>query len=184
MANVIHIVAFNTDGVIGVKDALPFTLPEDLKAFKSLTENSLVAMGFNTFKSILDHHMKDKTDFLPDRKIAVVCSNTQKAKARQELYNPQYQNVNFFSTDTFSYLVSRNREAIVIAGGAKLYHSHRPDIILATEVESTLPSTTPAEDIVKYPRHDQLATDYKRLAFNTQTSASNGTNYRHALYVN
>lgn len=184
MANIVHIVAFNTDGVIGIKDQLPFSLPEDLKTFKSLTDGSLVAMGFNTFKSILDNHMKGKSDFLPDRKVAVVCSNNQKAKARQEVYNAQYSNVNFYSTETFSYLANRNREAIIIAGGAQLYQSYRPDIILATEVDSTVSSTTAEEDIVKYPRFESLAKDYKRLAFNNQTSASSGTNYRHALYVN
>lgn len=46
------IVAVSRNGVIGVDNALPWYLPEDLKHFKSITMAKPIIMGRKTFDSI------------------------------------------------------------------------------------------------------------------------------------
>lgn len=181
MADVVHIVAFDKNGVIGVKDQLPFTLPEDLQTFKSLTEGSLIVMGYNTYDSIMKNHMKGKTDFLPDRKVVVVCSNNPKAKARQETLALQHDNVNFLSKETFSFLLARNGEPVVIVGGAQLYAAYRPSLVIATSVDTAVPAGTPEEDLVTYPHFGSLTDEYKKFAFKPLVAAT-GIQYQHNLY--
>ena len=71
MSYIVHLVGMTKDGYIGLDDKLPFEIPEDLKNFKSLTEDSLVCMGFKTFESIFNNYTKDQTQFLPGRKVTV-----------------------------------------------------------------------------------------------------------------
>ena len=52
MTRIIHIVAMDKNGTIGVNDKLPFYIPEDLSNFKAVTMNSLIVMGFKTYESI------------------------------------------------------------------------------------------------------------------------------------
>lgn len=46
------IVAQSTNGVIGIDNAMPWSLSNDLKFFKETTENHIVVMGRKTFESI------------------------------------------------------------------------------------------------------------------------------------
>ena len=46
------IAAVSKNGVIGIDNKLPWTLPEDLKRFKKLTTGKVVLMGRKTFESI------------------------------------------------------------------------------------------------------------------------------------
>ena len=180
MAHIIHIVAYDKAGVIGIKDKLPFTLPEDLASFKMLTDGSLICMGFNTYASIVKNYMAGKTEFLPGRKVAVACSDDAKAKARNMANT--YDNVTFFSEESLRQLVSRNREAVIVVGGNSLYKRFNPSLIIATEVESDVPAGTPIEDIFTYPVFNSLK-DYKRLVTQEGTS-SNGLKFKRVLYVN
>lgn len=47
-----HIVAVSENNAIGVKNGLPWDIPEDLKFFKEKTLNSVIIMGRKTFESI------------------------------------------------------------------------------------------------------------------------------------
>lgn len=47
-----HVVAASNNNVIGVGNDLPWSLPNDLKMFKQLTEGRVVIMGRKTFDSI------------------------------------------------------------------------------------------------------------------------------------
>lgn len=179
MAHVIHIVAYDKDGVIGIKDQLPFTLPEDLAAFKMLTNDSLICMGYNTYASIVKNHMSGKTDFLPGRKVAVACSDNTKAKARN-LANT-YDNITFFSEESLRRLISSNNEPVIVVGGARLYSRLSPTLIIATEVDSSVPVGTKPEDLVKYPfwKTDRNS---KRLVLEKATS-STGLKYERVLHL-
>jgi len=46
------VVAMDMDGCIGKSNSIPWHIPEDLKYFKELTENSIVIMGRLTFESL------------------------------------------------------------------------------------------------------------------------------------
>lgn len=179
MAHIIHIVAHDKDGVIGIKDQLPFTLPEDLAAFKMLTDGSLICMGYNTYASIVKNHMAGKTDFLPGRKVAIACSDNTKAKARN-LANT-YDNVTFFSEESLRRLISSNNEPVIIVGGAHLYRRYHPTLIIATEVDCSVPAGTKDEDLVKYPFKD-VQRQSKKLVLEECTS-STGLNYKRVLHL-
>lgn len=180
MAHIIHIVGYDNQKVIGIKDQLPFTLPEDLAQFKLITDNSLICMGFNTYQSILKNHMKGKTDFLPNRKIMVACSDNAKAKARN-LTNT-YDNVTFLAVEPLRHLVSRNQEPVIVVGGAKLYERFHPTAVLATEVDCDVPAGTPEEDLVKYDIALGKDSGFKRLVLAEEVSA-NGLKYKRVLYL-
>lgn len=47
-----HIVAVSENNAIGVKNGLPWDIPEDSKFFKDKTLNSVIIMGRKTFESI------------------------------------------------------------------------------------------------------------------------------------
>jgi dihydrofolate reductase len=47
-----HIVAASENNAIGVKNGLPWNIPEDLKFFKDKTLNSIMIMGRKTYESI------------------------------------------------------------------------------------------------------------------------------------
>lgn len=53
MARIILLAAVARNGVIGVRNELPWHLPEDLKRFKELTTGGTVVMGRKTFDSII-----------------------------------------------------------------------------------------------------------------------------------
>lgn len=192
MGRIVHIVAYDNKGVIGLKDKLPFNIPEDLKQFKDLTADSLICMGYNTFQSIVDNHMQNKTKFLEGRKVAVVCSVAIKANQRNKQYNPIYDNVNFFDKDTFQHLVTRNNAPIIIVGGKQLYKMFSPSLIIATEVDIDSVAANPTieeADIVKYPSltlpFDPQAPQnvrIKRLPMEEKVSAT-GTKYRTVVYT-
>lgn len=46
------VVANSLNGVIGINGCLPWNIPEDLKRFRKLTDNSIVIMGRKTYESI------------------------------------------------------------------------------------------------------------------------------------
>ena len=49
----IHLIwAQDSNGGIGKKGSLPWYIPEDLKNFKKLTQNSTIIMGRNTWESL------------------------------------------------------------------------------------------------------------------------------------
>lgn len=61
------IAACSKNGIIGIKDdnyRLPFYYPEDLKHFKKLTLNSSIIMGKNTFESLGNKPLKNRTNII------------------------------------------------------------------------------------------------------------------------
>ena len=60
------IVAASENNVIGRNNALPWNLPDDLKHFRSLTENKAIIMGRKTYESI-GHPLKNRTNIVLTR---------------------------------------------------------------------------------------------------------------------
>lgn len=194
MSYIVHLVAMTKDGFIGVDDKLPFTIPEDLKNFKSLTEDSLICMGFKTFESIFNNYTKNQKTFLPGRKVTVVCSDDVKAAKRSTEY--PLDNVLFVSHKMFSSLVHRNSRPVIIVGGGRLFDMFRPSLIVATSVDvfaidpntdelvntdNVLTRKSDSKVLVKYPYFHRLATEWNELSFQTLTS-STGTEYTYKVY--
>ena len=144
MSKIIHIVAMSQDGVIGINDRLPFSLPQDLKRFKQITNNHLICMGYKTFLSIHDNYTKDQSVFLKDRKVVVVVETIAEASLKSHYLSVQdlkkkykhLDNVNFITIQDFRTIQQDNREPIIIVGGSSLYLRTHPDVILATIVHA------------------------------------------------
>ena len=198
MSYVVHLTAFSEDGYIGLDDKLPFKVPEDMQNFKALTQDALICMGFNTFQSIHDNYTKKGKDFLPGRKVTVVCSDDAKAVKRSTDF--PVDNVLFVSQRMFSGLVHRNNRPIIVVGGAQLYQMFRPNLIIATKVHTKVVSDTDevvvdTQDeknpinrrksdnkiLIKYPFFNRLEKDWNALSFDTKTSSS-GLDYTYIVY--
>lgn len=63
------IVAMSEDRVIGVKNELPWYIPENLKNFKKLTTGHAIIMGRKTYESI-GHALPNRTNIVISRTIA------------------------------------------------------------------------------------------------------------------
>lgn len=93
------IVAMSKDGVIGVDNTLPWSIPSELKMFKSYTKGKPVIMGRRTFESLPSGPLKGRTN--------VVVSMGMQRDTR-------------IVTERLASRVSRYKNAIVI-GGARMY---------------------------------------------------------------
>jgi dihydrofolate reductase len=110
-------VAHDPNRVIGRNGTLPWTLPEDLALFKSMTTGKTVIMGRSTFESILARLGKP----LPNR------SNIVMSKTLREV--PPGVEVSQDLMAVLSRFLNTDTEAVVI-GGAKLYQQCLPFVDL------------------------------------------------------
>jgi len=103
MSTLSLIVAFAKNNVIGINNALPWHLPEDLKHFRALTTGHHIIMGRKTYESL--------GRLLPDRTTVIVTRN-QKYKLDGALIAHSLQSAVAQCND--------DNEAFII-GGAELY---------------------------------------------------------------
>ncbi len=117
------IAAVSDNNAIGINNSLPWSLPNDLKHFKSLTLNHSVIMGRNTFNSIGKP--------LPNRKNIVVSYQTE-----QEI--PNVINVNSLK-DALNLV--KNEDEVFVIGGASLYEQVLPiaNRLYITQVHGNIP---------------------------------------------
>jgi dihydrofolate reductase len=126
MISIISAVAKN--GIIGIKNNLPWKLSGDLKYFAKITTGKTVLMGKNTFLSIINILGKP----LPNRR-NLVLSETSEGLAGAEIFN---------SWDKVLDL-AKNEEIFVI-GGANVY---KQAIQFADKLYITEVNCTPAGDV-------------------------------------
>ena len=69
MNNFELIVAMDINGCIGKNNKIPWYLPEDLKHFREITENSIVIMGRKTFESLPNGPLKNRLNIVISSKI-------------------------------------------------------------------------------------------------------------------
>lgn len=106
MISIIAAVAKNN--AIGVKNDLPWHIPEDLRRFKELTTGKTVLMGANTYNSIV----KRLGQPLPNRKNIVVSNDPQ--------FNVPKGVLLYNSLDE---AIEKNKnEDLFIIGGASIYN--------------------------------------------------------------
>jgi dihydrofolate reductase len=105
------IVAMTKDRVIGSEGDLPWHITEDMKLFKSLTEQNTVIMGKTTWLSIPEQFRP-----LPGR-ANIIVSTTLEDQAGAKVCK---------SVDEAVRVVRKNNNEIFCMGGAKLYAAMLP----------------------------------------------------------
>ena len=116
------IAAVAKNNVIGVKNDLPWHLPEDLKRFKELTLGNVVVMGRKTYDSIIGRLKKP----LPGRTSVVISTQELQLPPGVELYHNL--------TDA---LASHKGQDIFIIGGAQIFNQslNLADTLYITQVD-------------------------------------------------
>jgi dihydrofolate reductase len=118
-----HIVAASLNRVIGIKNGLPWHIPEDLKYFKEKTKGRAIIMGRKTYESI---HKRP----LPNRANLLV-SHTIKEAPGFICFSSVEKAIEYAKT-----LKEYDLSEIFIVGGGEIYKSTMPitDRIYYTEI--------------------------------------------------
>lgn len=150
------ILAVSTDGAIGHQGKLPWTLPEDLKRFRSLTMGHSVLMGRKTYESIGRP--------LRGRKNIVITSQPKSIR---------FLDVHTFcdSEEALAFALVDDADPFVI-GGAQLYQRFwaRTGRVHLTEVHGNYPDAdTRVPDVGKIAQgfHETFREDHGSYSFVT-----------------
>jgi len=121
------IFASDENGLIGVDNRLPWSIPKDLQRFRSLTINQTVIMGRKTFDSLPGKS-------LAGRRLVVLSS-----KARELYFYPPPGTFWYQSLQDAFRNESRGGRDIFIIGGAKVFEAALPYVsrIYQTSVYGT-----------------------------------------------
>jgi dihydrofolate reductase len=153
------IAAVAENNVIGVKNGLPWNLPEDLKHFKQITMGKTVLMGRNTFLSIMEILKKP----FPGR-VNVVISNNPEDKVPEGvlLYH-----------DLEKALQDLSGKEVFVAGGAMIFSQmiNRVDKLYITHIHKAydgdvkFPEISPAvwNKTKEEPHEGFTFTEYERV---------------------
>lgn len=155
-----HIVAASENNIIGIKNGLPWKLPNDFKYFKNKTWSMPVIMGRNTFESL-------KKD-LPGRINIVITKKSD--------WHPK----NVFIVHSISDAIEKAKEGdareIFIIGGGQIFNEtmNVVDRIYLTRVHTTLEGDT------SYPSLDSAKW---KLVKNESHDADEKNNYPYTFEV-
>ena len=127
------IVAVSENNVIGIKNGLPWHLPDDMVFFKNTTIGGTVIMGRNNYLSI-----PEKFRPLKNRFNIVLTSNSSFTAKNCLILNSLESAINFSK--------KRNEKNIFIIGGGKLYNyaleKKIVDLIYLTRIHATISGDT------------------------------------------
>ncbi|HEX5539133.1 MAG TPA: dihydrofolate reductase [Methylophilaceae bacterium] len=114
------IAAIARNRVIGLNNALPWHLPEDLKRFRALTTGHHIIMGRKTYESL--------NRLLPERTTVIVTRNAEYSVAGAVMANSLPQAIAASAAD----------EEIFLIGGAELYRDGLPlaQTLYVTEIDA------------------------------------------------
>ena len=160
------IAAVARNGVIGIGNRLPWSLPADLKHFKALTLGHTVIMGRKTWESL-----PEKFRPLPGRRNVVV--------TRDATYRAEGATVAMSLPDAIA--AAESDEAFII-GGAELYRTALPlaDRLQLTEIDANFDGDTwfPAierdhwRETARETHHDESGVDYAFVSYQRQHAVS------------
>ncbi len=130
-----HIVAASENNIIGIKNGLPWHLPNDFKYFKNKTWGLPVIMGSNTFESM-------KKD-LPGRINIVVTRKTD--------WHPRNVFISHTINDAIEQATQSDAKEIFIIGGGKIFEEtiNLVDRIYLTRVHVNVEGDTAYPEIDK-----------------------------------
>lgn len=120
MTHLSLIVAMARDRVIGLNNALPWHLPEDLKRFRALTTGHHIIMGRKTYESL--------NRLLPDRTTVIVTRNRDYQVPGALIAHSMEEAMALSADDDEAFLI----------GGAELYHAglKLADRLYVTEIDA------------------------------------------------
>lgn len=125
---IILIVAYSKNRVIGKDNKLLWHLTDDMKFFKKMTQNQTVLMGKNTYWSL-----PEKFRPLPNRNNIVLTTKP---------FENTFENLTVFNNieNTLNTLKNEGLEQLFVIGGSQIYEAFLPfaDEILATEVDAII----------------------------------------------
>ena len=107
--NISHIVCMDKFGIIGINNKMPWHIPTELKYFKSVTQDSIVIMGSNTFYSI-GHPLSNRINIVISKKLNL--EDTPELYVRDSIEN---------AIDLAWYLGLKEKKNIFIIGGSSIY---------------------------------------------------------------
>lgn len=96
-------------GIIGINNKMPWHIPSELKYFKSVTQDSIVIMGSNTFYSI-GHPLSNRINIVISKKLNL--EDTPELYVRDSIEN---------AIDLAWYLGLKEEKNIFIIGGSSIY---------------------------------------------------------------
>ncbi len=137
---VISIAAVAWNGVIGLKQGLPWNISEDLKFFRDATRGQMVLMGRNTFEALGKP--------LPHRVNAVLTRDQELSfPAGVRRFSDLAAALHYFKTTSEDAEIQNAREAgknLFVIGGAQIYQQAMPwvDEVWLTEIEQVVEGDT------------------------------------------
>lgn len=100
------IVSMSLNNTIGIKNTLPWNIPDDMKWFKKNTIYKPIIMGRKTFQSI-------NKKFLPNRLNIVISNKNNKSHNK---------NIIFVNSKKKALFITKKYKEIMIIGGEKIYN--------------------------------------------------------------
>lgn len=119
------IVATGKNGEIGCKGRLPWSLPRDMKHFKTLTEGNAVVMGRKTYESIPNFPLKNRLNIVVSKSLDTVEGGIVTANIE----------------DAASLAKQKGYSRLFVIGGNSIYERMLPvcDRMYLTKVDGTFP---------------------------------------------
>jgi dihydrofolate reductase len=131
------VVAVARNGVIGIQNTLPWTLPSELKQFKATTTGHPVVMGRNTYEAIGKP--------LPDRDNVVLTRGEIMEDPRVHTVNSIEEGIALAKR----FAANRKVKEVMVIGGGQIYQQTLPlaDRIYFTRVEMDAEGDTVCPDL-------------------------------------
>ena len=160
-------------GVIGIDNKMPWHIPEELKYFKKITENSIIIMGKNTYVSI-GTPLSKRTNIIVSSQSESLCSS-----------NVYVRNTLDEALDLAYYLGLKEQKNIFIIGGASIYEQTIPYITKAyiTVLDISYYNKiklTESKNFVYYPYEKLIDSNFVL----TESKSLKSTNYFYRISTN
>jgi dihydrofolate reductase len=162
---IIIVVAYSRNHIIGNDNKLLWHLMDDMKFFKKTTQHQTILMGKNTYWSL-----PEKFRPLPNRNNIVLTTKP---------FENTYENLRVFNDieNSINTLKKEGLEKLFVIGGSQIYEAFLPfaDEILATEVDIII------EGDAHFPFFDKSEFDTKKL-YSFQKNETNDYSFEIVSY--
>ncbi len=128
---IVAIAAVARNGVIGLQNALPWNVPEDMRFFRESTRDQIVVMGRKTYESL--------GKALPKRENAVVSRNPSWRVPDAQVFPELSVAIHHYRSNP-----ELSGKTMFIIGGAEIYRQSVPflDELWLTEIDAEFPGDT------------------------------------------
>lgn len=158
------IVAVGADWGIGKEGDLLFSIPEDMKYFRTMTQGKVVVMGRKTLESLPGGKpLKNRTNIVLSQNPDYAVEGAQVCQSISEVLDA---------------VCAYNKDEVMVIGGAGIYRALLPYCTRAyvTHVDATVPADTYFPDLTKEPGW--------ALTKEGEQQEHEGLHYRFCVYEN